>query len=367
MRELKKGFTVDELSQKLKKPRHIVKYFLCNSHGSSLATTLGICRILHIKKETLFKNICLVYINHKKNGFTARQLILTKDFIEWYSCWLGEGDHSSTREAISLTNYSLDILRYHIEMLQKLGFSKDQMKVEVVSPTDDNQSIIKKRWSIYLSISQNQISTITYMKNASQEGARVQVWCAALYRILHQIEDIVKQRVKKSNDSMKIAYLRGIYAAEGSVRSKGQQIRINMNNQREIAYIKSILTDLSINSSDIKYNRFSGTYDLGITGYYNIKRFYEIKGFGLNSKRSELLKTKFQYYNKKLPYRARTEEIMHILMRQKTISNNELAEICHRHPRHIAYITRYLLNKGILYVDRSKKVYKYSLADQYLA
>jgi hypothetical protein len=318
---------------------------------------------LNIEKKELYNNIKEVYPQVKKSSFKLKEIEIDPLFTELYGAWIGEGDHSSKREAISLTNYSVELLKLHIKLLIKFGFGRNKIKAEIISPKKEPKNKIKEKWSKILNLPLNQITTVTYMENATQEGAGVEVWCAGLFRILHQIDNKIKSIIKNSNKNIKIAYIKGIFAAEGSVRKKGKEIRINMKDISELIFVEYILQDLNIKSRPIKFNKFSRCCELSILGFKNIKQFKEINGFGLNKKRNNLLNKVFETYERNLPYPIRFEQIKKILLKKQEISNNELAKIFNKHPKHIAWITKHFADAGMLEVDKSSKVYKYSLVD----
>jgi len=237
---------------------------------------MKICNLLNISKKELINNIEEIYTKERKCSFKVKNININPKFIEWYALWIGEGVHSPTREAISLTNYDIDILKLHIKILKKLKF--DRIDAEVVTNTKDDNNKIKEKWSNILNLSVNNIKTVIYSDIATQEGARIQVWSASFFRVLHKLKPKIREIVE-FDEKLKIAYIKGIYAAEGSVRKKGKNIRICMNDKDELDFVRGILKDLDIQTKEAVYNKLSRAYDLSIFGYGNIKQFKDINRF----------------------------------------------------------------------------------------
>src|SRR3989344_454590 len=279
-----------------------------------------LCKFLGIDETELQEDISEIYVGVQKSSFRIKTITIDEEFAAWWGVWIGEGDHSKTREAISLTNYEVNLLHLHINVLELLNFPRNKISAEIVTNRIEPKEIIKQRWSEILNLPKEQIPTVTFMERASQEGARVQVWCASLFRILHLMDDEVKRIIKNSSEEVKIAYIRGIFAAEGSVRRA--HVRINMKNQKEINFIKEILSNLGVNTPITYLNSLNECYELSIFGYDYIKRFIDIDGFKLHSKRREKLHEVFKYYEKKLPDYIRFERVKSLLLDTKEITNN---------------------------------------------
>ncbi len=359
---IKRKYSIRELSNLTGKSEDSICKFHQGRYNAKLGYLLKICKLLNISESKLMQNIRSLYSTAKKGSLNIKYLKIDSIFAEWYGAWIGDGDHSPKRETIGLANCSINLLSLHMQILFRFGYTKNKIKVEVISPNKKESKVkIKDRWSKILDLPIEQISVVTYMENARQEGARVQVWCSALNRILHEIDYTIKSIIENSDDKIKIAYIRGIFAAEGSTRKKSKQIRLNMKNEKELLFARRMLLDLGIFSNGPKLNTHNGCFELSITGYYNIKRFYEINGFGRHKERSDLLRKVFKTYENKLPHSERFNQIKRILEKRKQVSNLELMQLLDLNHSNIAHITRMFVDKDLLKVDKSDKVYKYSL------
>ncbi|MAF99245.1 MAG: hypothetical protein CMH61_01400 [Nanoarchaeota archaeon] len=318
-----------------------------------------LCKKLNIREEELYQNIEAIYAGVKKAAFTLKSITVDEEFAAWWGAWIGEGDHSPTHESISMTNYEVNLLELHLKMLRKFKFPIDKPLVEVITNKPGEKDIIRKRWSKILNLPRKQITSITYMERASQEGARVQVWSAGLFRILHAIDDRVKSIISKSSLKVKIAYLRGIYAAEGSVRKV--HIRIGMNDIKEITFIRKILLHIGIKTKQPNFNKWSGSHELSIYGHDNIEIFVQVGGFDLHKKRKQRLETMFSQYGK-FPYHVSFRKIKKILEQQNVITNKEISQMLNTGHQNAMSLTRIFVEEGKLIVDRSEKELKYSLA-----
>ena len=318
-----------------------------------------LCKKLNVGEKELYQNIDTIYAGVKKASFTVRSITVDEEFAAWWGAWIGEGNHTATHESISMTNYEVNLLELHINMLRKFKFPINKSLVEVITNQRGDKDIIRQRWSRILNLPKSQITSITYMERATQEGARVQVWSAGLFRILHTIDDEVKGIISKSSLEVKIAYLRGIYAAEGSVRR--MEVRINMNDHKEIKFVKETLFAIGIQTSSIRLNNCNDCYELSVLGYDNIRKFKEIDGFQLHVKRKRKLHEIFSHYENKLPDHIRFERLKNLLAERNEITKRELASIFDITYANAHRITSKFSREGKLTVDRSEKELKYSL------
>jgi len=362
IKKVKQKFSIQGSSTLTSRSLDSIHKFHQGRYNSNLKYILKMCSLVKISQEELFKNIKGIYSCSTGRDFKIQKITIDKEFTQWYGAWIGDGDHSPKREAISLTNYEVQLLKLHIETIERFGFDKSQIKVEVITNKKEPKKSIQKRWSKILKLPFMNIITVTFMENATQEGARVQVWCTALFRILHQADKEIKQIIKHSSSDIQLGYIQGIFAAEGSVRKKGKQVRLNMKDKAELQFAGDILNELSINSTLI-FNKTNSCFELFICGYDNIKKFKDLDGFALHSERKNLLNKSFKTYENKLPYHVRLEGIKKILLKKKTATNKELAKVFGLHQRHMSWITKHYADEGNLTVDKSSKIYKYSLAE----
>ncbi len=353
-------YSIKELSELTGKSEDSICKFHQGRYNANIGYLLKLCSLFSISKEELFDNVVCVYTRSKSSYFVMKKLVIDALFVEWYGAWIGDGDHSYKREALSMSNYSIDLLKLHIVMMRRLGFESNRLLVEVVSPSDEPSKIIKERWAKILGLSFNQVSTVTRMSNATQEGARVGLGCAGLFRVLHRIDSKIKKKILSSGDTIRIAYIKGIFAAEGSVRKKGKQVRLNMKDELELIFARTVLHSLGIFVKLPKWNPHSGCFELSIFGYENIRRFWEIGGFGLERKRSKLLDKCVNSYGK-FPFGVRVRQIRESFPNGKNFTNKDLVNLLNLGPANARKITRAALARGLLKVDKTNKVYKYSL------
>lgn len=349
---------IEEISELTGNSSDSIWKFHQNRINPTLNYLLTLCKKLKVNEEKLHNNITAVYVGAKKASFSTKFLTINEEFATWWGAWIGEGNHTSTHESISMTNYEISLLKLHIYMMKKLNFPIGKMLIEVITNKQENEDLAKNRWSQILNLPKNQITSVTYMKNATQEGARVQVWSAGLFRILHAIDDEVKQKIINSPKNVKIGYIRGIFAAEGSLRKN--QIRIAMKDQEEIKFIKEIFDGLEIKTNQSKVNKCNGAYELSIFGYDEIKKFIQIDGFKLYPKRKNRLEKMFSSYGK-LPFHVSFRRIKRLLEQEMVITNKKLVQELGLRYYNAAFLTRKFTKERKLIADKSEKEYKYSL------
>ncbi len=91
-----------------------------------------------------------------------------------------------------------------------------------------------------------------------------------------------------ANLKLKSAYLRGVFDSQATVTLNSNNyerlIRVKIKNKKGLQEIQTPLSDLGIKSFIIHGPT------LVISGYYNLKRFYEIVGFTIKRKMKKLKK-----------------------------------------------------------------------------
>ncbi len=351
--------TIKKISEITKTSMDSIWKFHEGRYAVNLKYLLNLCEVLQINQDRIYENIAGIFTGVRKSSFNLKQISIDEEFAAWWGLWIGEGDHSPKREAVSVTNYEINLLKIHYDMLLKMGFPKERIFAEIITNRTEDKIAVKERWANILNFSISQIRHVRYTPIATQEGARIQTWCAGLWRILHSADQEIREKLRNSPKETKIAYLRGIFAAEGSVRR--MEIRILMKDQQEIAFIKEIFGDLGIHAGNIKFNKCNGAYNLSITGYKNIKKFKDMDGFKLHQKRKEKLESIFLNYDHKLPRYARLEQLKEIIKNDNFQSNHQLSKILNTGYCNTTIITKKLAERGILIVDKSEKELRYTL------
>jgi DNA-binding transcriptional regulator WhiA len=120
--------------------------------------------------------------------------------------------------------------------------------------------------------------------------------CVVIDLIL-EIREIIRNLVLQDVE-LASSYIKGLMAGEGTVYNKrSKYVRIEMKNPGEINYVKKLLNLLGIKyTHHIRSNR-KNMENLYIGGKDNIKRYYELIGFGSHKKRQKKLKELVESYN----------------------------------------------------------------------
>ena len=318
---------------------------------------LKVCGLLQIGQNEFYNNTKGIYTKCKKASFNIQSLIVDEEFVAWWGLWIGEGDHSSTHEAVSFTNYEVNLLKLHISMLKKFNFPVEKITAEIITNKNEDKELIRRRWSRILILPRSQITSVNYMENATQEGSRVQVWSAGLFRVLHKIDYEVKQIIMNSSREIKIAYLKGIFAAEGSVRKN--EVRIAMKDRREMCFIRKLILNLGIDTTLLKVNVYTLAYELSILGRENLEKFQSIGGFGLHKKRNKRLEFVLDNYGK-------TSDKIHLrrlkqILDDRNLTNHEISKELNLQYANVYRLTSRFIREGKLVVDKSEKEFKYYL------
>ena len=104
------------------------------------------------------------------------------------------------------------------------------------------------------------------------------------------------------NKSLSIAYLQGIYAAEGSITSREKNklrvIQLNMKDKNEIIYIKKVLNLLNIRNSGERFDLGNNAWYINITGRKEIETCLDMDIFKINSERKIKLEKVINNYER---------------------------------------------------------------------
>lgn len=286
---------------------------------------------------------------------------ITPEFAEWFGAWIGDGDHSTYKKSVTLCNQECDLLNLHIKILTEyFEFPKERILVELTTSNSDSVEIIKNRWATKLSLPADNIRTINRNKHAREECARVVANNAEMFRFLRNNTTAIKFKISNSREENKAAFIRGLYAAEGSIRTERHQkhLRLGMKPIEEIAFAQKLLEDLKIQSR-IDFNPCNCAYELSVYGFENLLRFYEIGGFGRYKKKNDILQKQLEYG--KLPWSFRFKCLVTILKNKTPVTSKEVAELFNTGYDNAKLMLATFAKFGMLNVDKTNKTYLYSL------
>jgi len=195
-------------------------------------------------------------------------------FFEGLGLWQGEGSKS---KGLYFCNSTLEILLHFLDFSEKrLGLTKKSFKVVThVSQLDGPGDEVMKKWSSLLEIPMENFVDICIDPRINQEHVQIYFNSVVLVELLMNLHEKLKPLIL-SNINFVANYLRGIYAAEGSVilRRSGilHHLNVSSKDERMVKFLERCFASLGITPS--KYENKSR--NLPIHGWRNFKRFREL-------------------------------------------------------------------------------------------
>ena len=155
--------------------------------------------------------------DHNRKAFIfPKQITIDEQFIEGIALYLGDGDfHRIEKNHTTFSSKDKDIVRHYLDFLRKYFLIKNE-DVSFILRYKKENIFLKEEWGKVLDI--NPLKFLTYhAKRNKEETGNIQV-NGLIFRKLFEciIQKIIFSGIFKKK-SLRRAFLRGIFAAEGSV------------------------------------------------------------------------------------------------------------------------------------------------------
>ena len=234
------------------------------------------------------------YIKLKRNV----NLELLSELIGFY---FGDGNTNSGIRSFRISNCEPSVLIYCLNILYKMGISKETLKCQVIFSTPKNileNKIINRftnYWSRILHLKKVQIVSVTRSNGKTESlkygSARIFLDnCSFVEILVNEILpnflNFIKNPKRKEDQIILNGFLRGLAAAEGSVSltKKYSLSRISLSfdpHSDEINLYRKILSNIGVEPGGKKGN------ELFIYGINNFKLFNNIDLFKMHNTRKE--------------------------------------------------------------------------------
>ena len=221
---------------------------------------------------------------------------LTSHFFEGLGLYIGESEKTEKGKALSFTNSDKDLLNIIINWLEKyFGIPKKELMFTVISPNSKDLDILNKKWANSLKVNINQFTKPSIPIRNPGNLDRVRIFRnKILYRRL--LDSVTKESLQYTlkNKSWGNGFLRGFYAAEGSVilrKNKINQIYLCGKDLEILTLIKNLLINrlFSFSREPIrtckKGRNKDNQYEILIFSVDNFKKAKKIQLFRLNRER----------------------------------------------------------------------------------
>lgn len=183
-------------------------------------------------------------------GFVLnRYLVLDEFFFENLGLWEGEG---GKRKGLYFGNNCTELLLHFLRFAERLGLDRSMFNVTINTPDRSRTyDSIKNEWSERLGIPRENFTGTCVDDRINREYAQMYVNGIVLSELMNALQNTLAGEIT-SHPEFGIPYLRGVFAAEGSVvlkPSSGVLFHIDFSNSMEsglIAILKACLDKLNI-------------------------------------------------------------------------------------------------------------------------
>jgi hypothetical protein len=237
-------------------------------------TTSGGKKILLYKDKD--KIILYTAVKGWSNGKWPKEItvkrFMTLDALtlEGLGLWEGEGGKN---KGLYFGNSSQELVNHFLKFIEaRLGISREKFKVTVNSPS--TRADLREKWSKTLEIPLRNFTNVCLDERINFEYAQIYLNSVILVELMKNLGEKIRSTILSSKENT-AAFLRGLFAAEGSVilKESGVLFHIDFSTKdlQAVQFYKDCLDRLGIKH---------GTYTIQdqkfqIYGWRNFKRFRE--------------------------------------------------------------------------------------------
>jgi hypothetical protein len=226
----------------------------------------------------------------------SERIIVNPHFVEGYALYIAEGDTGysgkSRPRKLRLTNSAPPVINFFA------GWAEENfpgVPHYVVATLPDNGTYEDTTGQL---LTAKEILRFTKDRYNKKIKYRFCIDNAMIIDLILDMEKQVKDAVLLDNE-LAAAYLRGLMAGEGTVyNNRSKYVRLEMKNPVEIEYAKKLLAKLGITFTSHKRSNREGMESVYIGGKENIRRYYDLVGFGCQEGRQRKLKELVEGYGK---------------------------------------------------------------------
>jgi len=282
--------SLKEYSKRIGMETNAFSWAFRKKNGHQLIRLVRICNDIGIRMDCIYKNIIGYYSYGSRNKPVkiSEFIEINPFFVEGYGLYVAEGDtgYSGTKKArkFRLTNSEPDVINFFARWLDTF-FPKIDYYIVAMIP--EKEGYYDNMNELHICDKRLKISKGKYNKKIKY---RICMDNAIVVDLILDIREQIRVAVSKSKE-LAAAYVRGIMAGEGTVYdNRSKYVRLEMKNAGEISFVRKLLDMLEITYTHHKRTTRKGMESLYIGGKENIKRYYELVGFGCETKRQEKLK-----------------------------------------------------------------------------
>jgi len=321
-----------------------------------LSNLVKCAKLVGMSKSELFKFIYSATARYASGTIFVKdwKLILNEELSEWFG--LLRGDGCISKKYVGFTNMSLALSLFFMKILENVfGVSKSNIEITIDIPsrksTNDSLSVIK----LLYTKGYNRV-----IKRKRGKGKKIllspRVNSKVLAQLLKNLVKILQQLIENSSQKVKVAYVRGFAAAEGSACQTNSVRVVSLTNKdlNELRFIKKLLYDVGIIYTTFERDK-KGIYKLKITTQPQLRLFYEKIGFGKYKEKNEKLANILRGYKKVLTriyYKSkiiRYNEILQLIKKKGKLTGKEIASGININYTYVNKLLNEMLSKRLIY------------------
>ena len=222
-----------------------------------------------------------------------RYMMLDTLALEGLGIWEGEGGKN---KGLYFGNSSQELLMHFLKFVEdRLGIRREKFKVTVNSP--NIKANVKEKWSKILQIPLGNFTNVCSDTRSNLEYAQIYINSVILVGLMKNLQEKIRPIILSSKENT-ISFLRGIFAAEGSVilKESGVLFHIDFSTKdlEAIKFYKKCLDRLGVAHG--KYMAQGQKFP--IYGWRNFKRFKELSIHTLHPEKRAKFELGFANYKR---------------------------------------------------------------------
>jgi len=334
--------------------------------SSRLIYILEIGKILNIPKEDIINAIKGLKSKYNRGliSLSSIKFPLNPEFAEWLG--LIDGDGCINKKYVEYGSICFDLSFFIIHGLQKwFGINKNQICMEIRVPVNSD---IKEAEHLERKIKSYGFSRITVRKIPN--GINLLLISRASIKILATILNSLFEELnfllKNSPNEIKAAYLKGFFAAEGSISiyRKSRTLEVSQKYYNKVLFIKELLSDLGIKVKGPRPTKYG--FKIYLNRRMGIERFSRKIGFGHHKMKNKKLQEICKSYSlSEFRNRSRRyDEILNFIELQGSVNKSIIAQNQSVSKKYAVQLLREMMNNNIITADKSACPYLYFLCDK---
>lgn len=293
-------------------------------------------------KKISKEKIEIFYINQSR-GNSPKKIILKKEieldeqFIEGIAMYIGDGKLSNDLNHLSFTTIDEDMLKFMLNFFNKY-FEISPKKMFITLKQKKNQKSNFKLKKIFKSNYEKISKKLN--ERTKNDSIEFQISSVILRFIFKEIVEYIINNIKKFPRTLRKAFLRGLFAAEGSINISNNYLvylgfHLSLKKEKKLALIIQNLLKQENIKSKLFFKKEKNEILIQITNWKNYSKCWEIELFNLN------LRKKYKFFTKikttKFTCKVK-KRFFQELISNKYLSQRELSLMIGIHPSTISEI-----------------------------